>query len=105
MHFWKSYICSNQLDVLETSSVSHSTTESEIISLDAGLRFEGILALDLWDLIVAVLGNTNQSHKEQGDLLTHKREVRSAPHTLRKRKQCQRVINDLDKVVFILSKR
>ena len=27
------------------------STESEIISLDAGLRLDGIPALDLWDLI------------------------------------------------------
>ena len=32
---------------------SHSSTESEIISLDAGLRLDGIHTLDLWDLIVA----------------------------------------------------
>ena len=44
------------------TSVSHSSTESEIISLDAGLRLDGILALDLWDLIVLVLGNTTQNH-------------------------------------------
>ena len=44
------------------TSVSHSSTESEIISLDAGLRLDGIPALDSWDLIVAVLGNTNQNH-------------------------------------------
>ena len=29
------------------TSVSHSSTESEIISLDAGLRMDGIPALDL----------------------------------------------------------
>ena len=34
-------------------------------SLDAGLRLDGIPALDLWDLIVAVLGTTNQNHKER----------------------------------------
>ena len=44
------------------TAVSHSSTESEIISLDAGLRLDGIPALDLWDLIVAVLGNTDQNH-------------------------------------------
>ena len=33
----------------------------------------------------------------------NKREVRSPPHTLQKRKQCQRVINDLDNVEFISS--
>ena len=48
-----SWMCKKQI------SVSHSSTESEIISLDAGLRLDGITALDLWDLIVAVLGNTN----------------------------------------------
>ena len=71
-----SWMCKKQ------TSVSHSSTESEIISLDAGLRLDGFPALDLWDLIVAVLGNTNQSHKKQGDLLMNKREVRSPPHVL-----------------------
>ena len=37
------------------TSVSHSSTESEIISLDAGLRLDGKSALDLWDLIVTIL--------------------------------------------------
>ena len=32
------------------TSVSHSSTESEIISLAAGLRMDGLLALDLWDV-------------------------------------------------------
>ena len=37
------------------TSVSHSSTESEIISLDTGLRLDGLLALELWDLIVSCL--------------------------------------------------
>ena len=44
------------------TSVSDSSTELEIISLDAGLRLDGIPALDLCDLIVLVLGNTTQNH-------------------------------------------
>ena len=55
-----SWMCKKQ------TSVSHSSTESEIISLDAGLRLDGILALDLWDLIVFVLGNTTQNHDRSG---------------------------------------
>ena len=51
-----SWLCTKQ------TSVSHSSTESEIISLDAGLRLDEIPALDLWDLIVSVLGNTTQNH-------------------------------------------
>ena len=41
------------------TSVSHSSTESEIISLDTGLRLDGLPALKLWDLIVSVLGNSS----------------------------------------------
>ena len=33
------------------TSVSHVSTESEIISVDAGLRMDGDLALDLWDMV------------------------------------------------------
>ena len=44
------------------ASVSHSSTESEIISVDAGLRLDGLRALELWDLIVLVLENTIQTH-------------------------------------------
>ena len=48
------------------TSVPYSSTESEIIFLDAGLRLDGIPALDLWDLIVLVLGNTTQNHDRKG---------------------------------------
>ena len=37
------------------TSVSHSSTESEVISLDASLRLDGFPALDLWDLVIEVL--------------------------------------------------
>ena len=36
------------------ASVSHSSTEADIISLDAGLRMGGIPALALWDLVIEV---------------------------------------------------
>ena len=42
------------------SAVSHSSTESEIISLDTGLRLDGLLALEFWDLIVSVFGSVSQ---------------------------------------------
>ena len=57
-----SWMCKKQ------TSVSHSSTESEIISLDAGLRLDGIPALVLRGLIVAVLhGNTYQRDQERCD--------------------------------------
>ena len=61
-----SWMCKKQ------TVVSHSSTESEIISLDTGLRLDGLPALDLCDLIDTVLhGKTNQS----------KQVVDSTPHT------------------------
>ena len=48
------------------TSVSHSSKESEIISLDAGLRLDGLPALELWDLIVSVLGNMTQTTERPG---------------------------------------
>ena len=51
MYSWKSNICRHWLDV----------QESEIISLDAGLRLDGLLALDLWDVVIEVLRSTNST--------------------------------------------
>ena len=55
-----SWMCKKQ------TSVSHSSTESEIISLDAGLRLDGLLALELWDLIVSVFGSVTQTSDRTG---------------------------------------
>ena len=41
------------------TAVSHSSTKSEIISLDAGLRMDGLHALGLWDIVIEVLHSTN----------------------------------------------
>ena len=92
-----SWMCKKQ------TSVSHSSTESEIISLDAGLRMDGIPALDLWDLIVSVLGKTTQNHDRTGRPVVSTSEICSPPHTIHKRKQSRRVLNDLDNVDFIPS--
>ena len=79
-----SWMCKKQ------TSVSHSSTESEIISLDAGLRMDGIPALDLWDLIVAVLhGNTHQNDQ-----------VRRDPCKSPTRKKIHGKIDDLNIVTF-----
>ena len=48
------------------TSVSHSYTEAEVISLDAGLRMDGIPALDLWDLVIEVFHSSpNQTNKSK----------------------------------------
>ena len=58
--FPKSWMCKKR------TAVSHSSTESEIISLDSGLRLDGLPALELWDLIVSVLGNVSRVSDRSG---------------------------------------
>ena len=64
-----SWMCKKQ------TVVSHSSTESEIISLDTGLRLDGLPALELWDLIVSVFGNishiSDRSGKPECDVHKH----------------------------------
>ena len=50
-----SWMCKKQ------TSVSHSSTESEIISLDAGLRMDGLPALDLWDVVMEALRSSKST--------------------------------------------
>ena len=66
-----SWMCKKQ------TPVSHSSTESEIISLDAGLRLDGIPALDLWDLIVSVLGKMTQTPERLGRPVVNDKNQRS----------------------------
>ena len=44
-----SWMCKKQ------ASVSHSSTRSVVVTLDAGLRMDGTPALELWDLVIEVL--------------------------------------------------
>ena len=73
------------------TAVSHSSTESGIISLDTGLRLDGLPALELWDLIVSVFGNishlSDRTEKLESD--DHKR------HKLHKKID---VMKDIDAV-------
>ena len=87
-----SWMCKKQ------TAVSHSSTESEIISLDAGLRLDGIIALDLWDLIVSVLGNTIQTPERPGRPVVNDNNVRSA------NKRSQGMINVLNSIDCVPSK-
>ena len=62
MYFRKSHVCEKQ------TSLSHSSAEAEIISLDAGLRMDGIPALTLWDLVIEVfhsVPNKTEAPKRQ----------------------------------------
>ena len=65
---------------------SHSSTESEKISLDAGLRMDAIPALDLRGLVVDVMhSNSNQKQKvkqARGNPLHGKVSEKRREHTM-----------------------
>ena len=50
------------------TAVSHSSTASGIISLDTGLRLDGLPALELWDLIL-FLEASLKFQIDQGNLI------------------------------------
>ena len=79
-----SWMCKKQ------TSVSHSSTESEIISLDTGLRLDVLPALVLWDLIVSVFGSVTQTSERPGRPIIIDRSQGSQGKT--------NVLNNIDRV-------
>ena len=53
------------------TSVSHSSSESDVISLDAGLRLDGIPALDLWGLEIEVSFTSSNQPSTRRSLCLH----------------------------------
>ena len=80
------------------TSVSHSSTESEIISLDTGLRLDGLPALELWDLIVSGLGNVSRVSDGSGQL-------DSDVHKRHKSQKNIDVMEDIDSVLLMSNPR
>ena len=80
-----SWMCKKQ------TAVSHSSTECEIISLDTGQSLDGLPALELWDLIVSVLGNVSRVSDRSGKL-------ESDEHKHHKSHKKIDVMNDIDSV-------
>ena len=81
-----SWMCKKQ------TAVSHSSRESEIISLDTGLRLDGLPALELWDIIVSVFGSVSQILDRTGRL-EWSRMLNSCPATGRlSLNQCRPVL-------------
>ena len=54
VHFRNPNICAYNWMCRKQTSVTHCSSEAEVISLDAGLRMDGIPALDPWDSVIEV---------------------------------------------------
>ena len=64
-------ICARLLYVQEKTAASHSSTETEILALGAGLRMDGLFAMDLWDMVIEVLRSNNKlQHKHTSIQIT-----------------------------------
>ena len=84
------------------TAVSHSSTESEIISLDAGLRMDGLLALDLWNIVIEVLRSTNNNVQAKHTSIQETDALHSRSKTQRvKRRQ---KVDQLSEVDYVPSK-
>ena len=66
MFFWKSYICSNKLDVLETNFSFAQFNRIRNHLFGRWIEIGRDTSLDVWDLIVLVLGNIIQTHDRTG---------------------------------------
>ena len=75
------------------TSMSHASTESEIILLDAGLRQDGIPALDLWDVVIEVLHSpdtntpTTQNNSANEGRVKELRETAASTSNAKSRKE------------------
>ena len=96
----KSWMCKKQ------TSVSHSSTEAGVISLDAGLRRDGIHALDLWDLVIEVFHSSPNQFNNTKDQVrgNSSRNTTSNKHTQNQTKVPTQHDNfDLSDVDFVPS--
>ena len=97
VRFWKSYICSNKLDVQETnlSFTQFDRIRNHLFGCRIEIRRYS-RSLDLCDLIVVVPGNTTQNH----DRTVQPVVCRDTNH---ERQQSRGVINVLDNVDLVPS--
>ena len=96
MYLGEAIVRSNKLHV--QTSVSHSSTECEVISLDVGLRMDGIPALDLMDLVTEELHSSSQQPKSTSCVINI---VRNIPTKERRSSPPGRKILDEPKVDYV----
>ena len=84
------------------TSVSCSTTESKMISLDVGLRLDGIPALDLWDVVIEVWHSSNDVPPVQ-NIFASKSKPQGAARNCRHNTQNTRLKKEGDRNVDQLS--
>ena len=101
---------------MKQTSLSHSCTESKIISLDAGLRTDGTPAFDLWDVVIEVLHSAKNTHQAVKDhcrkegrrsSATNRApgEIRSTNPKTKLKRSGNRDVDELSNVDHVVTKR
>jgi len=70
------WICKKQ------GAVSHSTAEAEVISLDAGVRLEGIPALTFWSLVIDVFDPVSNPQRRKDLTIPERLFLRRQTHEI-----------------------
>ena len=86
------------------TSVSHSSTEAEIISLEAGLRMDGLLALDIWDVVIEVLHSTKLVPRNwcgTGDHMRNKNKTKAQTSSVSGKRDGERSNRDVDQLSIV----
>ena len=91
-----SWMCKKQ------TSVSHRSTDSEVISLDAGLRMDGIPAVGLWDLAIVLdfFWKKKFQHRETDRAMKSKQTPTPTP---KRRHTAKREVEELSKVDHVVT--
>ena len=93
-----SWMCKKQ------TSVSHSSTEAEVTSTDAGLRMDGIPALDLWDSVIEVFHSSPNQNQQTKDVREPRRNLSATPQpSMRKQIPTTNTYLDLTNIDYVPS--
>ena len=88
------------------TSVSHISTEAEMICLDASLRMDGILALDFWELVIEVFQSSPNQTDKAKDVKEPRGNLSATPQSnMRKQIPTTNTNLDLTKIDHISIKR
>ena len=86
------------------TSGSHSSTEAELVSLDAGLRMDGIPARDLWNLVIENFHSPlNQPNKSKDSKVSQENLSQVKPPNLRNQMPTKHTNLGLTNVVHVSS--
>ena len=97
----------------KSTSVFHSSAESEVVSLADGLRMDGIAALNLWDLVMRVLHSSrniqawrNRWREEVNNQASRNRvrnETQSTNTNTKTKRHCNREFDEVSTVDHVVT--